>query len=225
MSSRRWAALAALFFCMTSGLVAAESLLYSKKAGKETSSFSVTIEKTKSGYSLTAGTVKDGRFSLEVSMLTDEHLATRQWRYIDPKNKLELEAVRDGNRIDLSGTRDGVPVKKTFTIDAKPWLQFFPFGLEDFALSKAASLDFWALSPDLLACGLMSASKKSVETISIQSGTRTTIRTHISLAAPLSAFWSADYWLSAADGHYIKFEGTSGPGTPDTVIELVDRRD
>ncbi len=224
MSSRRWAALAALFFCVTSGLAAAETLLYSKKAGNETSTFSVTIEKTKSGYSLTAGTVKNGRFSLEVSMLTDERLATRQWRYVDPKGNVELEAVRNGDRIELSGTQNGAPVKKTFTIDARPWLQFFPFGLEEFAVSRTGSLDFWAVSPELLTCGLMTAAKKSLETITSQGRKRSAVKTRISLAAPLSAFWSADFWLDTTDGHYLRFEGTNGPGTPMTTIELVDRR-
>ncbi|MBN2352770.1 MAG: hypothetical protein JXD23_09405 [Spirochaetales bacterium] len=224
MKLKRWAALAVCFLVLTLGRAAAEDLLYTKKSGNEVSSFSVRIEKTASGYALTAGTVRDGRFFLEVSMKTDACLATLEWAYADPKTKLALKAVRDGNRIELSGTQDGRPIKKTFTIDGKPWLQFFPFGLEEFAVSRTTTIEFWAVSPSLLNCGLMRASKKSVETVMSLGREQTAVKTRVTLAGPLSVFWSADFWLSVEDGHYLKFEGTEGPGTPETTIALAQRR-
>ncbi len=224
MNLKRWAALAACFFILASSAAAAEDFLYTKKSGSEVSSFSVRIEKIPTGYALTAGTVRNGRFFLEVSMKTDAHLATREWTYAAPGEKLALKAVREGNRIVLSGTQGGRPVKKTFTIDGKPWLQFFPFGLEEFAVSRTTNIEFWAVSPTLLNCGLMSAAKKSVETVTSLGREQAAVRTRVTLAGPLSLLWGADFWLSAEDGHYLKFEGTDGPGTPETTIELVQRR-
>jgi hypothetical protein len=224
MSFRRWAALAAFFLALTAGPTAAEDLFYSKKSGNDVSSFSVRIDKTVTGYTLTAGTVTDGRFFIEVSMKTDEHLATREWAYVDPKEKIDLKAVRTGNRIELQGTSKGRTVKKTYTIDGKPWLQYFPFGLEEFAVSRATYIEYWALSPDLLECALMSATKTCIEKITSLGREQSAVKTRISLAGALSVFWGADFWLSAENGHYLKFLGTNGPGTPETTIELIGRR-
>jgi len=43
----------------------------------------------------------------------------------------------------------------------------------------------------------------------------------MSIAGILSLFWSADYWYDTANGKFIKFKGTQGPGTQEAVVELI----
>jgi len=219
------AGVAALALGLAVWPLTAEELVYTKKVGTHITTVTVRIEPSASGYSFAIRSVRDGREITRVDLETDSSRATLAWEYRDALENIALKGERKNDRIEISGLNKGQPVKVTHAIDQRPWLQWFPFGMEKFVVSTEKQFDYWAVSPTELKCAPFTISKTGTEKITIRGREETAVRARLTLAGALSIFWGADLWLRASDGLYLRYQGTSGPGTPEVVFELAGRTD
>jgi hypothetical protein len=49
---------------------------------------------------------------------------------------------------------------------------------------------------------------------------RSVTRLKVSLDGAMALFWGAKLWADPATGRMVRYQGTKGPGTPESVIEV-----
>ena len=144
------------------------------------------------------------------------------WELVNDRTDTRLTAERVGDIIKLEGKFEGKTVDKTLKIDGKPWFQAWDLSLGSFVLSGKKSLEFWTVRNDLKAFR-MAAFRDKEETLEINGRNVEAVKVKVSLPGWMAKFWSASYWFRKSDGVFVKYQGANGPpGTPETVIELVN---
>lgn len=211
-----------VLFCF-GNLFSKEYIFNVNEKGQEYQNF-VSIKKLDDGYYLKSTITKEEEKETVMEARLNSEFETVEWKLKDPRKKIEVAAVREGNKIIITGTFEGKKNnRKEINIDNRPWHQIFQLGLIKFAVTetKERSLEFWGLRPDSPGtAGVLAASKDKVETVEIKGKKIEAAKLRIGLAGWLSIFWTGDYWFRASDGLYIKAKPTAG-----TVAELIEEKD
>lgn len=202
--------------------VAGKTIVYHEQQGPNVVVYTHGIYPLASGFRIGISSAIGKSLLTKSETTTDENYRTLTWNYFDVKEKINVQGQRVGRTIMITGTKQGKPIDEKFAIDDRPWLQLFPYGLEDFAKSSVATTQFWAVNPSRSLCALFNADRQEMGTLrSTQGKEYSAIHLRIGLAGMLSLFWSADYWLSVSDGLQIQAKGAFGPpGTAVTVVKI-----
>lgn len=147
---------------------------------------------------------------------------TLKWQ-IETAAGERLVALREGNRIHLSGRYRGESIERIFDIDEKPWFQPLSFSLRAIVDGDDNHRDFWTIRSDTLELLAMRAEREETETLAIGPETVAAVRIRVAPRGWKGMLWKCRYWFRAADGVFVRYHGVHGPpGTPPTVVELVD---
>jgi hypothetical protein len=116
-------------------------------------------------------------------------------------------------------------------IDGAPWYVSMN-ALSDFVKSERKRREFWVISADFadmssvekgVSMLKLAAVRKKPQRVSCDGATVYAIKIVITFADWRSLFWHADYWYRPDDGVMVRSEQVrGGPGTPTTVVELVE---
>jgi hypothetical protein len=213
---------ACILMFVTGSLIAQESSTYRDTAGGREISIRILQDPLPGGL-LIRSFMSDGEYH-EVEYGAAD--ATVRYRVTSPVRKLDYTVRKEGNLIRFEGTLGGRPLSRTQRIDDRPWYQTIEKSLSGFARSGGrALLLFWIVQPWEARAYLMQAANEGEETVVVGSGRTSARRVRVSPAGLLSLFWSTLYWYRSSDGLFVRYEGVRGlPGTPLTVVELVDVR-
>jgi hypothetical protein len=134
-----------------------------------------------------------------------------------PDGILRLE--NDGKAVAVSGTWKGKAVSARCELKGSGFYGLgFGFAARAFARGGCKPLKFPSISPDKPSRStFMTITKEGKEPYKGAEATKA----RIALSGALSAFWSARVLLDE-EGRILRYEGNSGPGTPDFVTELVE---
>jgi hypothetical protein len=149
---------------------------------------------------------------------------TISYRFASPSRNTSYLARREGNTILIEGTLHGSPLSRRLPIDATPWMESMEWSLQEYAMSGSPlPLTFWVLQPFEVRAYLLQATGELEENIVVNGQAQAVKRVRVRPAGILAPFWSALYWFRASDGRFVRYEGVRGlPGTPKTVVELID---
>lgn len=145
-----------------------------------------------------------------------------EWHFSNPGKNTGLTAKREGANIVVRGTLNGEAVEKTIGTGGEPWFQNSEFGLLPFARSPGKTLDFFAIDPDGIKKVSFRARKVAGESLVSRGRSVDTLRIKAHLPGPLSLIWSATYWYALPDITFIRYQASSGGGSPKTDITLLE---
>jgi len=201
----------------------AETRVYKETVGKKVIFHNCLIEPTPEGYFFKLTKMSD-QLEDEAEFELDSSFSTLKWTYRNPKKKTAVTAYREGNIIFLSGAYEEKNVNKKFKINDLPWKQILSIDLEKFVAAGEKDATFWAIGvegPSAMKITELSAKVKDEETISVNEKEEEAIRIRISMTGIMSVLWHGDYWFRKSDYRFVRYEGDSGPGTPRSIIELI----
>ncbi len=208
-------------------MLCAETLIYKEITGRDIIVDTYMVDKKDSGFHVSLHSTLNGRAEWICSWETDTDFSVREWEFQNTREGTHVKAVRKNNVILLRGTHKKNKIEKDLAINANPWKQHFPFGLESFIRSDAPSITFWSIGTkgqgDMQA-GEFYAEKKCRETITRPDGSRVqAVHVRMNLTGWLAAFWHCDAWFRANDGRYLRYEAVNGDAhAPKTSIALVE---
>jgi hypothetical protein len=127
----------------------------------------------------------------------------------------------DGEAVAVSGTWKGKSVSGRCELKGSAFYGAgFEFAARAFARGGFKNLKFMSIPMDKPSKSIvMEIGKEGTE----EFRGRAAVKAKLSLAGPLSAFWSARI-LVDEEGRILRYSGNRGPGTPDFVSELVELR-
>jgi hypothetical protein len=152
--------------------------------------------------------------------------------------RVEIRSLPEGARVEIRREDNQITViqdEETFTkqIDTSPWYATTN-SLADFIVSDDEKTSFWTVSANFeemssidegMSVIQFSAQKKGREQISYSGIEIEALKVRVTFPGWRSLFWSADYWFDPDDGVLLRSEQVrGGPGTPVTVVELVDKK-
>lgn len=191
-----------------------EQLTYRETTGNKVETYMQKIEKTGTGYIV---------HERSHTIWLDHNYATYKWEYRDSVNGVNIVANRNGNKIYLKGSVKGKKVDKVFNINQQPWYQSWSFCLKGFLSSNNNNVKFWTIKPDELEVSEFEATKQGKDRVMVNGRKLVTLHIKVNLTGLLAAFWCADFWFRISDFRYLRYESVQGgPGTPLTVIELIN---
>lgn len=156
-------------------------------------------------------------------LLCAEDYSTISWEYQNTETGTDLVAKVQADRVIIKGKHNQEKVQEEFELQGLPWYQFIEVSLADFVQSKERKKEFWIIQPYDLKVYKMVASKEKTETITLSNQEVETAPVKVTLTGIASAFWKVKYWYRKADGFYLRYEGVrGGPGTPKTIVEVMD---
>ncbi len=140
---------------------------------------------------------------------------------IDPDNDTDFIARRKGNTVDFIGTVEGKKHNKKIEVEDLPWGNPIPILLKQQYHKTDSGLDFWVL--DIYKGRPIYVQAKKVNTGDVEVLDKTYSADHIEirLRGALSPFWVANYWIHAETQEFLKFDGDFGPGSPNTIMQLM----
>jgi hypothetical protein len=139
--------------------------------------------------------------------------------------KTDFTAIRNGNTVKVYGRINGRKVSAEFTVEDIPWGQPIPILLQEQFTRTSKGLDFWILNVNKLKPIYLKAHRKGIETVQVIDREFSAYHFEIRLRGALSAFWVSNYWLHAETRDFIKFQGDYGPGSPETIMQLMRKYD
>ena len=210
--------LALLFMAVASP--AAPVFRYLEQTGTDSFIFTWRLERERDTATLSVVQRQGSETFLSRNTAAGETLA---WQYVHQPDT-DVRAEREDDRIRLSGRFQGKTVDEVHAIDDRPWFQPLSFSLRPLALDGQATAEFWTIRVDTLELVAMRAEAAGREEMDTVRGPRlTAARVVIRPDGVFSRLWRAEYWFRAEDGLFIRYRGTHGPpGTPETVISLLD---
>jgi hypothetical protein len=203
-------------------LAAGETRVYEEKIQNQVTTHKFSIEQTASGYLVALASEAPGR-RIDQRFELEPGLAALAWSYENPLEKTKISAYRKENRIFLSGLHKGKAIEKTFKINELDWNQSFNIGLEQFALSGAKAMKFWAIgttAPGDMKITTFTVKKEGFEKIILAGKEIETVRIRVSLSGLLAIFWSGNYWYKRDDGKFLRYRG-KGRGSHLTIMEII----
>lgn len=149
-------------------------------------------------------------------------LSTSSWKIQNSASRTDLTVERRGNSLVMQGTFKGEIVSKEETIDEAPWYQALSVSLRQFVDPEQESIQFWTIRADTLEVHRLQVTRQKNTLIDIDNDSAATIQLKIQPTGWRAPFWSANYWLRAKDGVFLRYQGRSGPpGAPTTSITMV----
>jgi hypothetical protein len=220
-------ALAALLLVLAALPAPALTLVYTERAGSETTRHTFAIEPSGGGFTIEVSSEREGRLVIFQHLETDPGFSVLSWRWVEEAEATDVTAVRDGSSISLTGRRHDAKIARRFTVGDDPWYQLFPHGLESLALAGRGSAKFWAIGTtgiSAMRIGSFRAVVAGAEQAEWGGARVPAIRVHVTLAGIGSILWFGDYWYRPADGRNLVSISDRGPGTPDLKMELTGER-
>ena len=209
--------------------LSAETLVYRDTTGADVVMDTYTVDKSDGGYHVGLTSTLNGRPEWVCSWETDGDFSVREWQFKNVREGTRVQAVRRDNHIRLSGVHKGNKIEKDFAINAHPWKQHFPFGLEPFIRSRERSITFWSIGTKGqgdMQVGEFYAEKQGRQTVTLADGKKIqALSVRINLTGFLASFWHCDTWFRPRDGRYLRYEAVNGQGdTPQTVVQLIEEK-
>jgi len=109
---------------------------------------------------------------------------------------------------------------KTIRAPSGHWYQPMGVSLSFFIRSDAQSIDYTVMNLDTTKSVNLKATKTRIETISSSGKEYEALLVKVRPSGALALFWSSKHWFDPETGFLLRFEGTSGPGTPSKIMEL-----
>lgn len=190
-----------------------EILIYKESAEDGERTHKYQIESDSTGYKISA--TISGEETLETHVVvTDSAGATIKWRYTNSERETDVKAYRQENVIYLKGSDKDGKIDEKFDIDSRPWHEFFPLDLEQFAISHEKEMEFWAIGtfgPGYMKITDFIAKRKETDTIEFGSDTVEAVRIQVHMKGWKSIFWKGNYWFRKSDGRYLWYENDEEP--------------
>ena len=160
----------------------------------------------------------------EHRVIVDGELESVEWRHLFVQANTDYTAVRTGRRIELTGVHRGATIGRSYSLgDDAPWIQSIERSLRAFVLSDHRRTEFFTIQPDEFQLRRLQAVRRGRATVDVDGVATDAWEIRVSVAGIASIFWSATYWFRARDGQFVRSEAVRGwPGTPVTVVEMVD---
>jgi hypothetical protein len=161
-------------------------------------------------------------FTGERIFLSDYSGSIYKFIYKNKNNEIFFSGTRIGLDIEVSNVSKRHRKVRTITPDNTYWYQ--PLGLcfFDFVLSLDQKREFFFINPANLKPVYMTIHNKGTDYILIQGEVKKSIKAEIRLNGILAPFWRGKYWLCSETGIILRYLGTFGPGTRETLMELSD---
>ncbi|MBN1271161.1 MAG: hypothetical protein JXB26_02725 [Candidatus Aminicenantes bacterium] len=224
-SKNKWFFFIILGILFRISLPAAEkTLLYREKAGDSIIYHYYTISSTEDGWIYNLKKKENNR-TVTIVFILDSSLSTIKWTYDNPDKNIKFQGIRENGIIRFSGNEQNKSVEKTFEVGALPWKQIFSIDMELFALSGEKEMEFWAVGaegPGAKKIAKFSAKYQDRETVSVNGKSVEAIHIQCSLTGLKSMLWKGDYWFRVSDGLFVLYKGGRGPGTSDSITELIE---
>jgi hypothetical protein len=200
--------------------LAQASLLYRETAGSRQITNLMSEQILPDGYFLRSR-LSDGDMH---DVQLDRALLTIRYHVTSPARRIDYTVVRGGNVLLVDGILGGKPVSRRITIDGRPWYESLERSAHDFIIAGArAPLVFWVVNPWDANAYLLQARSEGREQVSVNGTLVYAARVRVVPVGILRFFWSALYWFRPDDGRFLRYEGVRGlPGTPKTIVELID---
>ncbi|WP_028581326.1 hypothetical protein [Desulfogranum japonicum] len=132
-------------------------------------------------------------------------------------------ARRHGDKLIVERNGKGQKEESTETLDERPWYQPLSYSLRAVAEGEPAVSSFWMIRPDTLEVVSLTAEKKKCGTVEVNQGAVPACEVEIRKEGLFASFWHASYWFRQNDKQFVRYEAVHGaPGTPETVIQLVE---
>jgi hypothetical protein len=124
----------------------------------------------------------------------------------------------DGVTLKVAGTWAGKPLSGTLELKGRVWgLGFEPALKWYWRKGYAGSMPFLMVNPgDLAHPTPMVFTNDGSETVK----GRQLTRLKVTLEGAMALFWGAKIWVDPTTGRMVRYQGTKGPGTPESVIEV-----
>ncbi len=149
--------------------------------------------------------------------------STRSWEVHKPG--VSAKAVVEGGQLVMEGRLHGEAVAWDEPMKGRTWYQPLSFALRNVARGEKAEAAFFCLRPDTLEPASMKAERKGVESIEVNGRQERAVKVRVRLQGLLAIAWHGDYWFRTGDWVFVRYEGVNGPpGTPKTVIELIQEK-
>lgn len=206
----RWiAGLAALCLCLP---LSAETLSITETTQGKTVHRTTTLTRSEEG-GMTWVTAASTEGISRTATLPSGELRVFEWTAADQRVVL----TSDGTTLRVSGTSKGKALSGSLELKGRAWSLDFDQPLKQFAAKGlTGSMPFLMINPeDLAHPAEMQLTKEAEETL----GGQPVVRVKVGLTGALSLFWSAKVWADAT-GFQKKYQGTKGPGTPESVITV-----
>jgi hypothetical protein len=149
--------------------------------------------------------------------------AVLEFGIVNDETDTDFIAVRNDNTVRVTGRINAVEVSKSFTVREVPWGQPIPILLQQRFKDTENGLDFWILNINKIKPMYLQAKRIGTEVIEVLNREVEAYHFEIRLKGALSAFWVSNYWLDKRTREFIKFKGDYGPGSPETVMQLMKK--
>lgn len=211
-----------LILCLLSvNLCQASEYLYLEVTGTDSVYRTWQVESNEQGFNLR---VDDPRCSQ--SYYLDSSFQTLAWERVNKDEATAVKGELKDRQLILKGTLQDQLVEVSYSTRKAPWLQKYAFSLKGFVLSPEKKKEFIVLRYTNLEPVTLQIVKEKDVIMTVNHEEILCCQTKLSVTGWKSRFYSVKFWFRKSDGQFVRFEGVNGPpGTPVTIIELVEERD
>ncbi len=150
--------------------------------------------------------------------------STLRWEYHAEDGSMVV-AHRQGDTLIVERNGKGKQEKSAEKLDARPWYQPLSFSLRTVAAGEPQASSFWMIRPDTLELVALTAEKKKCRPVEVNQSAIPACEVEIRKEGLFASFWHASYWFRREDKQFVRYEAVhGGPGTPETVIQLVEEQ-
>jgi hypothetical protein len=163
----------------------------------------------------------EDRISTDDYLIDSTTLECVRWIF-RPKDHSAFIAANCKDRvIHITGNRKGKEYARDLKLGKAPWCQEWMTFLSGFGRSGRASAVFCSIMPVTFDLVNFRAQVIGEETVRVNTTMMPAIHIRVEFTGAFSAAWHGDYWFRQRDGRFVRFEGKSFPGMPESIFELV----
>jgi hypothetical protein len=163
----------------------------------------------------------EDRISVDDYLIDTASRECARWIFKPKDHSVFIAAMRTDRTIHLSGTRHGKEYEHDYKLDAIPWCQEWMTFLSGLAKSGQASAVFCSVVPVTFDLVRFKAQVVGEESVRANGVMMLAYHVRVQFSGAFSVAWHGDYWFRGRDGRFVRFEGKSFPGMPESVFELV----
>lgn len=156
------------------------------------------------------------------TFISDSSGAISLCSYEDFENNIYFQGEMTGSQLTVSRPKGRRLQNRSIGVNDPHWYQPLGFCFFDFARSEETVRDLFTIDPDKLRQVEMTLRKKDMETINVLEEEHLSVKAELRLKGILAPIWCGTYWLCPDSGLLLRYKGTFGPGTEDTLMELIE---
>lgn len=145
-----------------------------------------------------------------------------EFSIFDQETDTDFLAWREGDIVNFVGTVNGDKHDKKIEVEDLPWGQPIPILLKQRYRELESGLEFWILDINKGRPIYLKAEKVNSGPVKVHDEEYPADHIEIRLRGALSAFWVSNYWIHRRTKDFLKFEGDFGPGSRETITELME---